>query len=165
MSLLREPAARTRLALAVLVALAVLAPWPFGSVGRTAILAVTTAALGTTGVLLALASRRGGLALPAVPLWPFGGLVGLGLAQLVPLPPLLHRLLAPGSYAVWHPASAAAAAVLGRKACPISVDPLTTLHGVALLAGVGLLAAAAAPALTRTRAASDSGRSGPEAVC
>ncbi len=153
MSLVREPAARARLALAVLVALAVVAPWPFGSVGPTAILVLTAAALGTTGALLALASRRGGLALPAVPLWPLGGLVGLGLAQLVPLPPLVHSLLAPGSYAVWHPSSAAAAAVLGRTACPISVDPLTTLRGVALLAGLGLLAVAAAPALTRARPA------------
>ncbi len=153
MSLAREPAAPARLALAALAALAVLAPWPFGSVGRTAILVVTAVALGSAAVLLVLASWRGGLALPAVPLWPLGGLVALGLAQLVPLPPPVHAWVAPGSHAVWHPQSPAAAGVLGLAARPVSVDPETTLRGVALLAGLGLLAVAAAPALAHARAA------------
>lgn len=137
------------LALAVLVAIVVFSPWPFGSVGALASAVLLACALGTACVVLAYASWRGGLALPAVPLWPLVGFVGLGLGQLVPWPPLLHDWLAPGSFAVWHPAEPAAAAVLGPGAHPVSIAPLATLAAVAQLAGLGLLAVAAAPGLAR----------------
>ena len=141
------------MALVVLIGVAVVSPWPFGSVQPGAVLALTTAGLLTVVVALALAARDGGAVLPAVPLWPLAGFVAVGLAQLVPLPPPLHALLAPGSHAVWHPAEPSAAAVLGGGWAPVSLDPDTTLRAVALVVGLGLLGALAAPALARPRLA------------
>lgn len=143
----------SRVALTVLVAVAVVSPWPFGSVQPWAILALTTAGLLTAIVALGLGALRGDTTSPAVPLWPLAGFVALGLAQLVPLPPAFHALLAPGSHAVWHPAEPAAAAVLGGGWAPVSLDPDSTLRAVALVASLGLLAALAAPALARPRLA------------
>jgi len=102
---------------------------------------------------LALRAGRGGLPVPALPLWPALGLVALGLAQLVPLDASLHALVAPGSGAVWHPAEPAAAAVLGSGARPISVDPASTLRWLAFAGGLGLLALVSAPSLADTRRA------------
>jgi len=143
----------SRLALVVLVGVAMVAPWPFGSVQPGAVLVLTlTCLLAVAGALLA-GVARGGLARAPLPAWPFLGFVLLGLAQLVPLPPSVHALLAPGSFRVWHPASEAVAAVLGPGAHPISLDPETTLRSVALVFGLGLLAGLAAPSFSRSATA------------
>jgi O-antigen ligase len=144
-----EPGPPSTLALGVLVALAVLAPWRFGAVLPPELLAVTAVSLLSAALALAVGAVRGGVRLPAVPLWPLLGFLALGLAQLVPLPASLHALVAPGSFAVWRPAEPTAAAVLGALAHPVSLDPDATLRSVALVAGLALLAALAAPALAR----------------
>ena len=144
-----EPGFPASLALGVLVAIAVLAPWPFGAVLPGALLAVAVLALLAAALALGAGAWRGGVALPAVPLWPLAGFVAVGLLQLVPLPDALHALLAPGSHAVWRPAVPEAAAVLGSAARPVSVDPDSTLRGLALAGGLALLALLAAPALSR----------------
>jgi O-antigen ligase len=144
-----EPGFPASLALAVLVAIAVLAPWPFGAVLPGALLAVAAFACLAGALALAAGAWRGGVALPAVPLWPLAGFLALALLQLVPLPEPLHALLAPGSHTVWHPAAPEAAAVLGTAARPVSVDPDATLRGIALTGGLALLALLAAPALSR----------------
>jgi O-antigen ligase len=143
-----EPGFAASLALAVLVGIAVLAPWPFGAVQPWALLAVTAVALVAAAAALA-AGLRAGVALPAVPLWPIAGFLGIALLQLVPLPDALLALLAPGSHAVWHPAVPEAVAVLGSGPSPVSVDPDTTLRGLALTGGLALLALLAAPAFSR----------------
>jgi O-antigen ligase len=144
-----EPGFPARLALGVLVAIAVLAPWPFGAVLPGALLAVAAIALGAAALALGAGAWRGGVALPAVPLWPLAGFATVGVLQLVPLPDALHGLLAPGSDAVWRPAVPEAAAVLGGALRPVSVDPDSTLRGLALAGGLALLALLAAPALSR----------------
>ncbi len=144
-----EPGVPASLALGVLVAITVLAPWPFGAVLPGALFAVAALALLAGALALAAGAWRGGVALPAVPLWPLAGFVALALLQLVPLPGALHAVLAPGSHAVWHPAAPEVAAVLGTAARPVSVDPDSTLRGVALAGGLALLALLAAPALSR----------------
>lgn len=140
-------------ALAALVAVATLAPWALGGAPPLALRVVLASALGAAAVALALAALGRGAALPAVPLWPLGGFVALALAQAVPLPPALHAVLAPGSFAVWHPVEPAAAAVLGPGARPVSLDPRTTLQAAALVAALGALAVFASPLLARRRAA------------
>jgi O-antigen ligase len=147
-----EPGFPASLALVVLVAIAVLAPWPFGAVEPRALLAVAALALATAALALVAGVRRGA-ALPAVPLWPLAGFLALALLQLVPLPDALHALVAPGSQAVWRPSVPEASAVLGPGSHPVSVDPDTTLRAVALTGGLALLAVLAAPALSRPRAA------------
>jgi O-antigen ligase len=148
-----EPRLPSHLALVVLVVVAALGPWPFGAVQPWAILAVTALGLGTVTVALAVGALGGGVARPDVPLWPLVGFLALGVAQLVPLPPSLHALVAPGSDAVWHPSAEAARVVLGEGPHPVSLDLDTTLRAVALVAALGLLAWIAAPAFTRSRAA------------
>jgi O-antigen ligase len=144
-----EPGLPASLALGALVAIAVLAPWPFGAVQPGPLFAVVAVSLLAGALALAAGARRGGVALPAVPLWPLGGFAALALLQLVPLPAALHAVLAPGSHAVWHPAAAEVTAVLGTAARPVSVDPDSTLRSVALGGGLALLALLAAPALSR----------------
>lgn len=139
-----------RLALAGLVTVVVVSPWPFGAVRPTALLTLTVACLLAAGVALVTGWVQGGLLRPSLPLWPLLGFVGLGLGQLVPLPASIHAFVSPGSSAVWHPAEDAAAAVLGTGAHPISLDPDTTLRAVALVAGLSLLGWLAAPALARS---------------
>jgi O-antigen ligase len=124
-----------------------------GAVGETSSLVMIMVGLIVAGAALALGAWRGGLALPALPLWPLGGFACLGLAQLVPLPATAQLGLAPGPWAVWHPLAPEAAAILGDTARPVSLDPHTTLRAVALVLGWGLLAAVAAPALARTSSA------------
>lgn len=148
-----EPGVGSLLALAALVALALLAPWPFGGVTPVVLAGITASGLLVAAAALATGALRGGIALPATPLWPLAGFVGLALCQLVPLPRALLALLAPGPAAVWHPTVAAAAAVLGPLARPVSLDPHTTLRAAGLTAALGLLAALAAPALSRARTA------------
>jgi O-antigen ligase len=144
-----EPGFSSHLALFTLVGIAVVAPWLFGAVQAPALLALTAIALAAVGVALVAGALGGGVALPAVPLWPLGGFIALALAQIVPVPSGPHAWLAPGSFVVWHPADPVAAAVLGPGPHPVSVDPATTLGAVALVASLALLAALAAPALSR----------------
>ena len=131
------------------MAIAVLSPWFFGAVLPPALLAVAAAALVAAALALVAGAWRGGVALPAVPLWPLAAFFGLGLLQLLPLPDAAHALVAPGSQAVWRPAEAQVAAVLGPLARPVSVDPDSTLRAVALAGGLALLALVAAPAFSR----------------
>ena len=66
-------------------------------------------------------------------------------------PQALHRWIAPGSAAVWHPDVPAAAAVLGPGPHPISLYPEATRRWLAFATGVIALALAAAPALRERR--------------
>lgn len=124
-----------------------------GAVMPQALAAVGGTALVAAALALAIGAARGTLELPAVPLWPLAGFLALALLQLLPLPDALHRLVAPGSHAVWHPADAAVAAVLGERARPVSLDPGTTLQALALTGGLVLLAVLAAPSLASPRTA------------
>jgi O-antigen ligase len=141
------------LALVVLVGLAVLTPWPFGSVMPGAVHLVTVIALVTCAISLAWASVAEPMRLPSLPLLPLLGLLALGLLQLVPLPAGLHALLAPGSHEVWSPASPAAQSVIGGGPHPVSVHPMATVRALLLGAGLCGLAVLAAPALARSPAA------------
>lgn len=132
----------------VLVGLAVLSPWPFGSVTPLAVHLITLAALTTSAIALAWASPAD-LRLPDVPLLPLLGLLVLGLLQLLPLPGGLHAALAPGSHAAWSPTSPAAGAVLGGGPHPISLYPAATSRALLLGSGLCGLALLAAPALGR----------------
>jgi hypothetical protein len=148
----RPPAEADRpaaVALVVLVGIAVLAPWPFGAVLPRALLAVVVLALAGGTVALAAGVWRGGVSLPAVPLWPLAAFLALPLLQLAPLPDALLALVAPGSHAVWRPASPDVLAVLGTSPRPVSVDPDSTLRALALTGGLALLAVLAAPAFSR----------------
>jgi O-antigen ligase len=138
--------------LALLAALTIVSPWPFGGVHPGAVRALSLLGLSATALAL-LAQARRGARLGAVPKAPAAALIALGLVQLLPLPALLHRVLAPGSQRVWHPTGAAAAAVLGGGQGSISVDPDATRIALGLLAGLMGLALAAAPALARKEAA------------
>jgi O-antigen ligase len=145
------PPPSARLALWILVALAVLAPWPFGSTPSGAVRAVTLIALTTAIVVSLTQARHGALVLPRVPLWPVAILVALGFIQLVPLPAGLHASLAPGSAEVWHPDEPAAAALLTATARPISIYPAATSSWLGTTGGLIALALLAVPALGRRR--------------
>jgi O-antigen ligase len=140
-----------RLALTVLVAMVVLSPWPMGSVDPPAARVITLVSLVTALAAFLLDARRDAPVTLPIPLWPLGALWLLGVAQLVPLPEPVHRLVAPGSAAVWHPESPAAAAVLGPGPRPISVHPEATRRTLAFGTGLLALALAAAPALRDRR--------------
>jgi O-antigen ligase len=139
------------IALWTLVVLAALSPWAFGAVEPGARRWATTAALAASAAAFLLAARRRETPLPALPMAPAIGLLLLACVQLLPLPAFVHRTVAPGSYAVWHPAEPAAAAVLGGGARPISLDPDTTLRSLAWLAALLTLAALAAPEFAERR--------------
>src|SRR5438105_2378650 len=96
------------LALRVLIGIAVVSPWAFGSVQPWAMATIAGIALLVVVAGSADAAMTEGIVLPGLALWPLTGFAALGLFQLAPLPPILHRLIAPGSYAVWHPLNAAA---------------------------------------------------------
>jgi len=98
------PGPSAPLAAAVLVAIATLAPWALGATTPAALIGVTLVALVASALALGLGAARGDLVLPSLPLWPLTGFLALAAVQLVPLPHALHRWLAPGSHAVWHPA-------------------------------------------------------------
>jgi O-antigen ligase len=148
-----EPGLTDTLAPATLVALAVLGPWAMGGVMPQALVVLSGLSLLASALVLLAGAARGSLALPSVPLWPLACFLSLALLQLVPLPLAVHRLLAPGSYGVWHPADALVAGVLGASPRPISLDPGTTLAALALTGGLSLLGVLSAPALARPRAA------------
>lgn len=143
--------AGSRAALAVLVALVVLSPWPFGSVDPWATRTITLVSLAVALAAVVWDSRKGTLVLPAIPLWPLAGLWLLAAFQLVPIPEGLHRLIAPGSAAVWHPDVPAAAEVLGPGPHPISIYPDATKRWLAFATGLVSLALVAAPALRDRR--------------
>jgi O-antigen ligase len=138
-------------ALTTLLALAVASPWPFGAVDPGLHQIVSTGALAVVALVLILALVQKEAVLPALPAWPGLALVGLVALQLVPLPPVVHALVARGSYEVWHPAEPAAAAVLGAGARPISLDPDTTLRSLAWMLGLLLLASLAAVEIATRR--------------
>jgi len=139
-------------ALAALVALVVLSPWAFGSVDPGATQAIALVSLTVALAALAWDARHGMLQPPPIALWPFAGLWLLAVAQLVPLPESLHRLIAPGSAAVWHPDVPAAAAALGSGPRPTSLHPEATRRSLAFATGLLALALLAAPALRERRA-------------
>lgn len=148
-----SPPWSSTLALWTLVGLAVLSPWPFGSVEPWAVTTLTVVGLGTSIVVLLAQAAAGGLVLPRWPLWPLAALLGLAAFQLLPLPPLLHHVLAPGSYRVWHPDIPAAARVLGDGLRPISIAPAATRAWLAFAGALVLLAVLAIPAASITRTA------------
>jgi O-antigen ligase len=148
-----RPGPATAAALAVLVLLVALTPWPFGSAHPLSTRIVTVVAL-LAALGVALRGIRGGaVEMPSFPLGWAGGLLVLAVLQLVPLPPGLHALLAPGSAALWHPGEPAAAGVLGPALRPISIDPDSTRRWLALAVGLVALAVLAAPALRHRRPA------------
>ena len=135
----------------MLVALVVLSPWAFGSVDPRA-----TQAIALVSLAAALGAWRGTpgagrCSRAPIALWPLAGLWLLAVSQLMPLPESLHRLIAPGSAAVWHPDVPAAAAVLGPGPRPISLHPEATRRSLAFATGLLALALAAAPALRERR--------------
>jgi hypothetical protein len=138
-------------ALWVLVFLAAAAPWAFGGVQPWAVRALSTTAAATAGLVVAAQCARGQVALPGVPLWPIACFVVLGLLQLVPIPPAVHRVVATGSYAIWHPSNVAAASVLGDVWRPISIHPSATLASLTFIAATIGLAIVAAPAACERR--------------
>jgi O-antigen ligase len=144
--------AGSRVALAVLVGLVILSPWPFGSVHLRTTQAIALVLLATALGVFVWDGWRGELQLPPRGLlWPLLGLWALAVLQLIPLPPSLHAWLAPGSAAVWHPDVPAAAAVLGPGPHPVSLYPEATRRWLAFASGVVALALAAAPALRERR--------------
>jgi O-antigen ligase len=142
----------SKLALAVLVTLVVLSPWPFGSAHLRTTQAIALVSLATAlGAFLWGGWHRQQQLPPRALLWPLLGLWALAVFQLIPLPEDLHRWIAPGSAAVWHPSVPAAAAVLGPGPHPISLYPEATRRWLAFATGVVALALAAAPALRQRR--------------
>lgn len=139
-------------ALWALIVLAVFSPWPFGAVEPWAVRTMTLVALFAACGAAIDQARRGGLVRIRWPLWPLIALVVVAVVQLVPLPPVVHALIAPGSYAVWHPGGAASA-VLGDGARPISIDPAATRSWLAFAGGLALLAALAVPAASEVHTA------------
>lgn len=140
-------------ALWALTVLAILAPWPFGSVQPWAVRAITVIALSFALAIGIHQTLSGGIVIARVGLVGVIGLLALGLFQLVPLPPALHRAIATASYTAWHPKVPAAATVLGTVARPVSVYPLATVEWLAFAGGIVLLAGLAAPALSDARRA------------
>ncbi len=144
--------AGSKVALAVLVALVVLSPWPFGSVHLRTTQAIALVSLATAlGAFLWDGWHRQLQLPPRAILWPLLGLWALAVFQLIPLPEGFHRWIASGSGAVWHPDVPAAAAVLGPGPHPISLYPEATRRWLAFATGVIALALAAAPALRERR--------------
>jgi O-antigen ligase len=156
----RQPLGSASLALAVLVALVVLSPWPFGSVHPRTTQAIVLVALGTSVASLAwaaLAAARHPPAWPSPPhaRWATACALGLwlfGVVQLIPLPHAVHQLVAPGSAAIWHPSVPAASTVLGGGPHPISLFPTATWRWLAFFAGAIALVSLSAPALRERRA-------------
>ena len=110
-------------ALAVLVGLVVLSPWPFGSAHPRTTQAIAILTLVASLVLLIARGHRGDLRVPHLILWPLVGFWLLACLQLVPLPRPLAEVLAPGPSAVWYPDDAVAAGVLGSGPHPVSRPP------------------------------------------
>ena len=135
----------------VLAALVVLSPWPFGSVHWTTIAAITLIGLGVSLVVGLLSLRRGHSLVSPRATAPLAALWALGSLQLVPLPRAVLAVVAPGPAAVWYPANAAAAAVLGPGPRPISIYPEATIRWLTFSAAAVGLALVAGPALRSRR--------------
>ena len=140
-------------ALAVLAALVVASPWPFGSVSPLVAWAITLVMLATVTAVLVAQARGGEAVIPAAPLWPLAGLFAVGAFQLVPMPSGLLAVLAPGPASIWHPEDTAAAAVLGRGFRPVSIDPEATRRWLAFTGGAVALSLLAVPTLRDRRRA------------
>ena len=140
-------------ALAVLVLLAALTPWPFGSAHPLAIRIVSVVAIVAALGIVLRGFRGDPPEVPSIPARCIGGLLALAALQLVPLPAGLHAIVAPGSAAVWHPGEPAAASLLGTGPRPISIDPEATRRWISLAVGLVALAVLAAPALRHRRTA------------
>jgi O-antigen ligase len=136
---------------AVLATLAVLSPWAFGGVEPRATQAITVVSLATALLAFGWDAWRGSRQPAPIPFWPLAGLWLLALAQLLPIPPPLHSVIAPGSAEVWHPDPPAAAAVLGPGPRPISLYPEATRRAFSFATGLLALALAATPALRERR--------------
>jgi len=141
----------SKVALAVLVGLVVLSPWPFGGVHLRTSQAVALVSLVAALGAFAWDARHRPPGLPYLVALPLVGLWTLAVVQLVPLPDALHHWIAAGSAAVWHPDVPAAAAVLGPGPHPFSLYPDATRRWLALATGTLALAVAAAPALRERR--------------
>jgi O-antigen ligase len=142
----------SKVALTVLVVLVVLSPWPFGSAHLRTTQAIALISLATAlGAFLWDGWHHHVQLPPRAILLPLLGLWALAAFQLIPIPEGLHRWIAPGSAAVWHPDLPAAAAVLGPGPHPISLYPEATRRWLAFTTGVIALALAAAPALRDRR--------------
>lgn len=116
----------TGVAATLALAAVCLAPWAFGAVPPP----FERALLATLLVILAGATlvERGGARWPALPplaLRLLALVVLLPALQLLPLPPALLALVAPGSAAVWHPPGVAGE-LLGPGWRPISIHPEAT---------------------------------------
>ena len=143
----------SRLALLVLVALVVIAPWPFGAVHPVAVQVISLVALVTSLTVLVRRAVRGEPAGFGLVAWPLAGLFLLGVFQLLPLPGALLAVVAPGPSAIWRPSVPTAVAVLGGGPHPVSVHPAATLATIAFGTGVIALALLAVPALRTRRVA------------
>ena len=140
-------------ALSALVALVVVSPWPMGGAPPWAARTLTVVALAASALVLGPQALKGRVAFPPKVYWPLYGLLGLSAFQLVPMPPALHALVAPGSYSLWHPSDPAAAAVLGPGWRPVSVHPSATIEWMAWVTGLLMLSTLAVPALKERRLA------------
>ena len=146
---LSAPAAAHGVAVWILVGMAVVSPWAFGSVLPLA--AQMVAVLALLGAVYAAARSPEAVAqsFDVFPAWPLGAILGLTLLQLIPLPAGAHSVLAPGSAAVWRPADPTVAAVLGAGPHPVSIHPEATARWLVFALSIAALALAAAPALRR----------------
>lgn len=136
--------------MALLFALLLWLPLPFGSTPDEYQLPLVAGALGVCAVTtLVLARSKSRLALsPAHRTWTAGAVIFMLVValQLVVLPAPLLRVVSPQSARIWMDATNVASMVLGPlpSAHPISVDPsTTTLHFFRLLAYFATFTAAA----------------------
>ncbi|MFN7986219.1 MAG: O-antigen ligase family protein [Thermoanaerobaculia bacterium] len=143
-----------RIALGLLVAYVLAAPFPWGSVqpGLTGTAKITLGAFLIAGVAALSPGARLRLGEARLPLAAVAGIAALGLLQVVPLPGALLRAFSPASAEAW----AGAGRILGtfgRTAPParISLMPWETL-GVSLLAFSWVALFLAASALLDRRA-------------
>jgi len=151
---LTPPAPRaSRAALFVLVAFVVATPWPYGAAHPLAVRALSLVALATALLCFLARLYSGRSSAPPLEVWPLAGLFALALAQITPLPRFLLAFAAPGPAALWYPEPAAAAAVLGDGAHPLSVDPEATRRVLAFTSGVLALALLSVSALRVRRTA------------
>jgi hypothetical protein len=125
----------SKVALAALLGLVVVSPWPFGSVPLRA-----TQVVAVLSLALSLVLWRRSVRVPHALAWALLALCALAVLQLVPVPRVLHATLAPGSATIWYPSDPAPARVLGEGPHPLSVFPAATARFLALATGVGALA-------------------------
>jgi len=128
---------RDAIRVGVLAAL-VLAPWAFGAVHWQAYVPLLAVAYGAGIFAWARAHwarAHGEKVAPVRGLWPLGALIAIGLLQLVPLPPVVLRVLSPGSFAHYDYVSL----IPLQEWRPISVHPEATRRALAFFGGFALL--------------------------